>query len=315
MRTVYLILNPGSNGGRSAEKFTEIINTFTCNGFSCETAVTRFLDEAYHLTTEACRKNYDFIVAVGGDGTINRVLNGLYAADGTLRSESSFGVIHTGTSPDFCKSYGIPTDFRQARNAVISGKVKSVPVGMVRFENKIFGNRTAFFCCCANIGLGAQLAKTANSGIRSIVGDGVGTFLSLLRVLLQYRAIRLSVTIDGVERIIDKVQNVSIGKTTNIASGIKVTHELTDNDDRLYSLAVHHLQLTTLPKCLISLYSGRKIRNSSIFNFKYGSEFYLHAFGKRVTVEFDGDPAGYLPCTITTAPQRLPLIFGGSHAQ
>lgn len=315
MRSVYLVLNPGSGGGGSAEKFSGIVDTFTANGYKCDTGVTRCLDEAYHLAADACRNKYDTIVAVGGDGTINRVMNGMYTDDGLLRSESRFGVIHTGTSPDFCKSYGIPTTVDGACAMIISGKMKSVPVGMVRFENNVVGSRTAYFCCCANIGLGARLAETANSGIRSIVGDGIGTFLSLLWVLLQYRPIRLSVTIDGVEEVIDKVQNISIGKTTHIASGIKVAHELQDDDSRLYNLAVHHLRQKTLPKCLMALYSGKKIKNSSIFNFSYGSEFRLHAFGKRVTVEFDGDPAGYLPCTITTAPQRLPLICGGSRAQ
>jgi YegS/Rv2252/BmrU family lipid kinase len=308
MRKMFFVLNPGAGGGRSERMFSKIVATFEHHGSSCETGVTRCLDEAYHLASDACERGYDTIVAVGGDGTINRVMNGLYTPDGNLQSESRFGVIHTGTSPDFCKSYGIPGEIEAACERILGGKTKPVSIGMVRFENTAFKNRTVFFGCCANIGLGAHLAKTANSGIRTVIGDVAGTFVSLLVVLVRYRSNRLSVTIDGKERILDSVINVSIGKTNYIASGIRVAHDLTEDDDRLYSLAVHHLRLTSLPECLVTLYRGKKISNNSIFDFTTGREFHLHAFGKKVTVEFDGDPAGYLPCTIRTAPQQLPLL-------
>lgn len=308
MRRIYLVLNPGAGGGRSERTFSEIIAAFERHGIICETGVTRCLDEAYHLALDASRKGYDTIVAVGGDGTINRVLNGLYTPDGNLQSESRFGVIHTGTSPDFCKSYDIPKKIETACERIIAAETKPVSVGMVRFENSQCKSRTAFFGCCANIGLGAHLATAANSGIRAVIGDVAGTFVSLLLVLVRYRANRLSVRVDGNERIIDSVVNISIGKTNYIASGIRVAHELTEDDDRLYSLTVHHLRLTSLPECLVTLYRGKKISNNAIFDFTIGREFHLHAFGKKVSVEFDGDPAGWLPCTISTAPQQLPLL-------
>ena len=86
--------------------------------------MTECLHDAYLLSKNANNEGYDVIVAVGGDGTINKVLNGFYDDQGKRISRSRFAVIYTGTSPDFCKSYGIPLDIERAVNFIIRGHSK-----------------------------------------------------------------------------------------------------------------------------------------------------------------------------------------------
>ncbi|MBN1758850.1 MAG: hypothetical protein JW863_11050 [Chitinispirillaceae bacterium] len=319
-KRLFLVMNPASRDGKSERTFATIRNYFDDCGMSYGCGITESLDHATTYTRTACTDHRDIVVAVGGDGTINRVINGFFSPEGKLLSpHTKLGIIHTGTSPDFCKSYGIPTTLVDACRTVFMGSVRNISIGMIRYHEQHRPqcatpgtSPVAFFGCCANIGLGASLAQAANSGIRKILGDTAGTFTALLRVLATYRSSTITVDIDGQPVTHDKVFNISIGRTYHIASGIKITNDLTDSDDRLYALTVSNLTFRSLPGCLTTLYSGKPVSPGAVFRMEYGREFTVTSPDNHpVAVEFDGDPAGYLPCTITTAPDHLPLICGG----
>jgi diacylglycerol kinase family enzyme len=323
IRRIFLVMNPASRGGKSARTFSTIKQFFDRAGISYTCSITKSLDDATAMTQKACDESYDTVVAVGGDGTINRVINGFFSPEGTLRSSTTrMGVIHTGTSPDFCKSYGIPTELDAACTTVCDGSVRRIPLGTINFTKNIGKHdhvtdtnetATSFFGCCANIGLGASLANAANSGIRKILGDSIGTFCALLRVLAGYRPSTIEIVLDGNRTMQNRVYNMSIGRTYYIASGIKIANTLTDADNRFYTLTVRNISLRTLPLCLYALYSGKPFPQKEIFRFDYGRHFTLSS-PDTVAVEFDGDAAGFLPCTVAIAPDRLPLICGSSHA-
>jgi diacylglycerol kinase family enzyme len=174
--------------------------------------------------------------------------------------------------------------------------------------------RPQFFGCCANIGLGASLARAANSGIRKYLGDTGGTLVSLLLILLRYRPSAVTMTIDGDEHAMSRVFDIAVGRTRHIASGLKVQHQLRPLDPRLYVLSVRDLTAFNFIRVMKTLYSGKTIpANDARLSLVHGSRIEI-AGTTPLEVEFDGDPAGYCPCTITTAPDPLELIVGGSDA-
>lgn len=276
------------------------------------------LEAAGELSRQANAAGYDVIVAVGGDGTINRVLNGFFDANGRRVSHARMGVVHIGTSPDFCRSYGIPTAVAPAVQTLAEGITRPIPVGRIvcqSAEPRSNGPRSACFGCCANIGLGAALARSANSGIRNYAGDFAGTFISLIRVLLSCRPCTLELTLDGREQTVSGVYNLSVGKTFYIASGLKVRHELGALDSRFYVLSLRHLSWLNVVHVLRAIYSGRPIRSSRCLSLEYARSVAVSAPGQALEVEYDGDPAGLCPCRIEAAPDPLDLIVGGSHAE
>ena len=272
-------MNPGSKGGSSEKKFEIIHKALKKQDIDYAFAITKDLNDAYNLSVQANMQGYDVIVAVGGDGTINRTLNGFYNNDGTKFSKAKFGIIYTGTSPDFCKSYNIPIDVKKAMSVLLEGNTREIGIGRVQFEKNV-----KYFSCCANIGLGAALARNANSGIRKIFGDGLGTFLSLIKTLFTYKPIDIILN----DQNLKKVFNVSIGKTYYVASGLKIRNDLKPIDDRFYILTIQNKVL----KFITKLYSGGSM------NLDYAERIEILGLGE---VEFDGDEAGTLPCVITPA--------------
>jgi diacylglycerol kinase family enzyme len=312
----FFIINPHARNGRGGKKTAQLLFLLNQAGIGFEHAFTTSLDHAALLSRQANQDGYDVIVAVGGDGTINKVLNGFFDASGKRVSPARMGVIHTGTSPDLCKSHGIPRALPDAVRAILSGTSSPVSVGRIECAAVHGGSsgQPHYFGCCANIGLGASLARAANSGIRKYAGDVAGTFLSLLGVLSQYRPVNLTIEIDGRQRTLSRVYDIAIGRTRHIASGIQVRHDLSPVDPRLYIVVVRALSVSNIISVLRLLYGGHPIpAGREYISLEYGSRVVISG-DRPVEVEFDGDPGGYCPCSITTAVDRLDLITGGSHA-
>lgn len=284
---------------------------------------TKSLNDAYNLSLDANKKNYDVIVAVGGDGTINQVLNGFFDEAGKRISKAKFGIIYSGTSPDFCKSYNIPIDTEEAVKVLLYRKSRRIQAGKVFFskenikeldgksidENKEY--EVKYFGCCANIGLGATLAQNANSGIRKYLGDFLGTFISLIKILIVFKANDYTIIRDGKKEIVKKLYNISVGRTKYIASGIRVNNNLDDCDGRFYSLTVSKLNLYNTLSVIKRVYSGKEFPNSAFLSMDYLRNIEIYGNYLNPEVEFDGDPAGFLPCKIEIAEDELELIVKG----
>lgn len=307
----FLIMNPGSKGGKSARKLHKILSILDKNSITYDYKITHSLEDAYTYSVFANKKNYDVIVAIGGDGTINKVINGFYDVFGNKISNAKFAVIYTGTSPDFCKSYHIPTNLYKAIDVMLRQQSKKIKIGKITHKpssNKHSNLTTNYFACCANFGLGATLAREANSGIRKYLGDNLGTFMSLIKTLLKYSPSDFTVIYDGKQKTLTKVFNLSVGITPFIASGIKVNNKLADTDNLFYILTIKNLEMKNLLSVLKIIYNGKKFVNNHFISLDYFSVVEVANNHINNEVEYDGDPQGFLPCKVEMAKDYLDLI-------
>lgn len=306
----HLVLNRASRSGMAGRKYAKIFHLLQEEGIEYDCTYA----ESYQLMKDASAKaqegNYDAIVAVGGDGTINAVINGFFDDSGALRSGKMMGVIYTGTSPDFCKSYGIPLDLEEAVSILAKPKVRAITLGRIRLAGSPDGKdaRIKYFSCCASVGIGAMVAQKANA-VRKYLGDTGGTFYAILYSLARFRRIELKIRLSSGERSCQKVTNLFIGRTKYIASGLRVSREIPDSDRRFYILCVRDLNLGRLPGLLAQLYRG-DTRQSRVMEVDYSTKMEIETTPISM-VEFDGDPAGYTPCSIEVSLYPLKLIVAG----
>ncbi|MBF0523138.1 MAG: diacylglycerol kinase [Candidatus Omnitrophica bacterium] len=309
----FFIFNPGSRYGKSKHSIVAIKNLLHEKKISYDYGVTDSLNDAYELSKRANLSAYDVVVAVGGDGTINKVLNGFYDGNGNRSSSAKLGIIYTGTSPDFCKSYNVPYhDIRKSLSALFAGKTTRIQVGKISLmenENKSTAV-TRYFSCCVNVGLGASVARYANWGARKIAGDFAGTLLALMKAFMHHRPRAFSISLDGKATQLYGIVNLSVGKTFYVASGIKVAHALASGDGKFYVLTIRNVRWINVPYCLNVLYSGKPILNSDTISLEYAKSIEIFDNDRKTEVEFDGDPQGLLPCRIEMTRDELELING-----
>ncbi len=305
MPQYYLIMNPTCHSGRGHRHFERIISSFRVLG---ETQIhyTSGYEDATFSCSAAIEQGYDVIVAVGGDGTINEVLNGFfYEKDSS--SKAKLGVVHVGTSPDFNLYHKIPTDIDEAIEVIGKGRAKKIDLGRIDFTDVNMEQVVRYFASNVNIGLGPLVANKANSRHRKYLGDFFGTLVATLGSLMRFKPVCVSVKIDGESAVsLDNLINVTIGKDPYIASGMRVFHDIAPDDGKLYMLSVQKKGLLSLLARIPDLYMGNflKYKGASL---RYIKGITIESENESL-VEFDGDVRGYLPAAITVVPKTMDVI-------
>lgn len=295
-----LIMNPGSRSGRAKKLWAALGARLRGAGADFRCAYTGEPGDAFKLAYAA--EDCDAVVAVGGDGTINGVLDGLLQSG---RADRRLGVVYAGTSPDFCRFNGIPTEPGAAVRALLAGRSSPRDAARITYLDRSGSKKVSHFACSCNIGLGAAVARQSNR-TRRYLGDACGTGLAVLRALAVKKPADLELEIDGDRLTLAAVDNLTVAKNPHIASGLRLNLDLAPADGRLWALGVHGKSRAGLLALVPGFYSGGVVSNPGIF-LRSCRKINISAAGPR-EVEFDGDPRGLLPAEIELLPKAYELI-------
>lgn len=298
-----LIMNPGSRSGRGRKLWPFWESGLKKNGITFDSVITENSGSAVELARNAV--NYDTVIAAGGDGTINEVLDGVIQSG---RKNLKMGVLYSGTSPDFCGFHGIPVLPAAAVETVNNGRACMVDVAEITYKGKDGEKILSHFGCGCNIGLGPAVARVSNS-IRKFTGDTLGTYLALIRAITSMKPMDLELAVDGSSLSLSGVNNLSILKNPYIASGLRLNLDLAVNDGKLALFVVQGKSRLSIFSILPGFYSGKAAGRKDMFC-QVCSSVTITCKQER-EIEFDGDPRGFLPVEIKILPEALNLIGAG----
>lgn len=215
MVSAKLICNPTAGRGRAGRLLGDVQAALHSLGVDNQVALTHRPGEATTLAAQALADGYALVIAMGGDGTLNEVVNGLVQASqpGTL------GVIPVGTGNDFIKMLGIPQDWRAACNRIAYGKPRRVDIG--RVNGRIFLNNVG-------IGFDAQVGIEAKK-IRWLSGQAVYLAALARNMLLSYRTPEVCVHLDEV-KIKQSITLLTIGNGRCSGGGFWLTPDAQVDD-------------------------------------------------------------------------------------
>lgn len=125
-RPIWLIVNPIAGRGRTQRQLPALKALLQDEGIPFELRITSGPGDAVFLAREAARSGAQTIVAVGGDGTVHEVANGLLTPEEPR--ETALAVVPTGSGNDFCKAIGVPLDLEGAVRALLRGQPRLVDV-------------------------------------------------------------------------------------------------------------------------------------------------------------------------------------------
>lgn len=134
-----LVINP--RGGENVAKIRDILAVFSAAGWETDIAIKQYGGHAIELATQAAKEGCDLVIAYGGDGTVNQVVNGVMIAD-EKGYHSTVGVIPGGTVNLWATELGIPFDPIKAALTLVMSHTGKVDVGHVEVEGFIFPGTT-----------------------------------------------------------------------------------------------------------------------------------------------------------------------------
>lgn len=289
----------GGNTNKLWEKIKFIIDSM---GIEYSYDKTEYPLHATKLAQDAVDKGYTTIVSVGGDGTINEIVNGIFLSNALDRV--NLGIISTGTGADYIRTLGLPRDYRLACKTLMEGNVKKVDIGIAKF--KIDGKDSErAFVNFAGVGFDAEIVKKTTIKYKSF-GKVASYLLALLSTFITYVNKEIILETDSfVNTLLMCTTIVGIGKYGG--GGMKTTPNAEINDGLFDVLVVGNLSKFDLIKSLPMIYKGTHLRHPKVSIYK--SKFVRLSSSKDILVQADGDIIGTTPVELSIRPSGLNVII------
>jgi len=291
----FFIVNATAGQGKTGKKISKFIQVLNKQNFNYKIELTKFHKHATELTTDAISKGFQNIIAVGGDGTVNEVVNGI------MRSENprkiNFGIIPEGGGNDFAHNFELSTKVGKAVKKLKKGKIKKIDVGKI--DNKFFINSFG-------IGFDARVAVNAS---KTKFLNGLPRYLwAVVLSLIKLKSYEMEIKIDH-KTLNSEYLMVTIGNGKYCGSGFRITPEAKANDGVFDICLIEKINRRRLMKLLPSAIKGKhlgqpevSIKRSSFIEIKTDEEIPIYFDGE--IPELD-DPRHF---RIELLPKKINLI-------
>jgi YegS/Rv2252/BmrU family lipid kinase len=302
-----VIANPTAGSSTVSKNWTKVESKLTSTLGDLSIEFTQAQEDATRLTNRAIQDGFETIITVGGDGTINEVVNGFFENGHMLNLDAKLGFIPMGTGADWVRSIGVPNRLDAAAELILRGQVRKCDVGILRCGAFDGTPRARYFMNIADAGFGGQLAGRVNQSTK-LFGSSVSYLLGLLKTLAIYRNRRVRIHVDAdfsEDRI---VNSVIVANGQYFGGGMWIAPNARTNDGLFDLVIIGDISRREAIANINRLYKGTLAQHPKVTTLT-GRKVRLEAESE-VLIEADGDVPGKLPATFAVLPGALQIIAG-----
>jgi diacylglycerol kinase (ATP) len=251
MDNTLIILNPWAGRGTANQRRPELEAALRQAGVPFELVTTHARGGATELAWQGIERGCNTVVAVGGDGTINEVVNGIKGAEASLGRRARLGIIPLGTGSDFVKALDgfDANDMAAGVRRLANGHTRSIDLGRVQVAD----GETRLFINALGMGLDAQVAVESMKVTRL---KGLAVYLvAIIRALSNYRAHPMHVQYDD-QRIQRRLLFASVANGRCQGAGFWLTPSAQVDDGLLDLCLVDKMRLDQIIRCIPRLMEG-----------------------------------------------------------
>lgn len=307
-RTV-IIVNPRSSGGAAGKRWPELAETIGAV-LPFEERITQAPGDGTRLAREALLDGATQIVALGGDGTINEVINGFFDGEGkALRTNATFGLIPFGTGGDFRRSVKVPRDIAEAAKVLVHGQVQALDIGRMTYTAPDRTTRVRMFGNIASFGVSGVVDRLVNESAKRL-----GRFSFLLasaRATLTYKNQRVALVFDDDEtsRVELTINTVAVANGRYFGGAMKVAPDAELTDGLFDVVSLGDLGFLDLLSSGRRIYRGSHLSLDKVSSRRARS---LHALpldeNDAVQIDLDGENVGTLPARFEILPAAIRMM-------
>lgn len=296
-----VIINPVAGAYSTRRKWPLISQRLKEVGLSFDHEYTEGVGHAIELARAATNDGYQFLVAVGGDGTVNEVANGILSS--TSLNGTTLGVVSTGTGSDFVRSLGIPRDYAKACSSLTSSQRLLIDVGVVEYMNAGKSERR-FFVNGAGVGFDAEVVRATGS-LPKYFGGTIPYVVGLLRSLLGYQTKSVALRV-GNQVETKRILTMVVSNGCYFGGGMRVAPQAELCDSLLDVMTVGNIGKFELLKAFPTIYKGTHITHPKVRLEK--ATYIAVESSERVLVHADGELLGETPASFWLVPAALSIV-------
>jgi diacylglycerol kinase (ATP) len=297
-RRALFVYNPVARRAPSLDRLRDAIASLETQGWETSLESTTAAMHATELAREAVRKDYDVVVACGGDGTVSEVANGLAG------SPAALAVVPGGTANVWAKEVRIPRNPLAATQVIAKGEQRCMDLGLAFTEGQLAcGGSHRYFLLMSGVGLDGLVVGTVPDGLKRRLGAGAYV-LHGLRHVLSYRSRPTHLVVDGRPMEADLFWMV-LGNTRSYGGVVKVTHQAVADDGRLDLCLFRGHGLPRLITCGLRILARRHHRAKNVL---YRAVESVEVREPALPVQADGEYLGETPMGFRAVAGALHVV-------
>lgn len=262
-------------------------------GFETKLLFTERRGHAEELAREAAAKKPHLIIAAGGDGTINEVINGM------VMSETPLAILPLGTTNVLARELLIPDSVEGAMDRALAGQIRTASLGRIEAFSE-HGPVVRHFCLMAGVGFDAKAVHDVNSTLKKVSGAGA-YILSGVNNLIHYSPSELIFTVDGKQHT---GYAAIIGKASRYGGNFKITPDADIFDPHVYICIFKGSRRADLLRYAAGVLRGTHLSQKDVLYLKASQ---ISIIGN-AHIQIDGDYLGTTPATITIVQDALRIV-------
>lgn len=304
MRKAFFIVNPAAAGGAGRKRWERCLPDLLERGATFEWSYTSGPYTAPEMAARAVDRGFEVIVAVGGDGTVYEVLNGLMAGDRALDQGVSLAVLPTGAQSNFARNMGITADGESLIKLLDQGRPSPVDVGRAEFVSHRGDKTVRYFLNMAEAGLGGEIISRINRMGRLF--GGISFYWGAVLSIMLFSDIDMKVHMDDREYREGRHTFVALGNGRYFGGGMKICPKAEVDDGWLDVVGMLWTTKKDLIGSLHRAYRGDPPEHRRIWK-RRSKKISLSSPKYTTLISLDGEQPGRLEAQFNLLPKAINL--------
>ena len=309
-----VIVNPKASIGKAEKDWPIIKQILIKEGVAFDFVVTEHQGHAIELVRDnITEKGYTKLVSVGGDGTNNEVINGIFTQKRFPTEQITMGIIPMGTGNDWRRTFGFDIDYQKNVKIIKAGKLFRHDVGKVTYYNH--GDpQVRYFLNAAGTGLDEVVCKTTNIMKSQGKGGAPRYMLNVAKCLFNYDCVHVQLIVDEQLVLDEEILSLSVGNCRYCGGGMMMMPKAIPNDGLLDITAIRKVGLPKFAANVTKIYDGtfiNKMKEVSTFRGKKIRIVSIPAHS--LTLETEGENLTNSPFDFEMIPQSINMVVPENH--
>ena len=262
--------------------------------------------DAILITEEAINNGSEIVIAMGGDGTFNEVLNGLLSSN--KADTILFCGIPCGTANDFCKSIKMPKTIDDFFDSLSKGQIRKIDVGKVEFNMHSGESTERYFLNVSNVGFAAEVVEKVNNS-KKFLGPTLTYLKAITGTILSSKTEEAIIKTDT-EQWNGTLFNISICNGKFVGSGLQISPNASVSDSFFNITLLGKFTLLDYIKYLPKVFRGENIKHDAL-TYMVCKKISVEGLVKQLGVEMDGEFVGFTKASFVVVPEKLNIVFAG----
>ncbi len=305
-----VVVNPKAAIGKVTKDWPEIEKLLRAEGFDFDAVITEYPRHAISIVKDGItEKGYKKIISVGGDGTNNEVINGIFTQDRFPTTEITMGVIPVGTGNDWARNFDFPQDYRKSIKILKSGQVMLHDVGKVSYYND--GNpKIRYFLNAAGTGLDEMVCQKTNLLKSQGKGGKVNYLYSLVVCLMKFNCTSIKIEIEDKTVFEDKILSLSIGNCRFNGGGMMMMPNAIPDDGLMDVTVIKKVSMLKFAANAKNIYNGTFINKlKEVTTFKGNNIRITSEPAHRLMLETEGETLNNSPFHFEILPKAINMVI------